>query len=208
MSGCEDGCGAKAAEAATTPAYVRTLWLVVFLNAGMFLIGLVITVTGGSVSVRADLLDFLGDALATGIGLLLVGRSRRVRSLASLWQGFALGVLGLFVLGTAFSRISGGVAPEPFGMSVYGVLGLCVNLGAALLLLKHRNGDASVRAIWLYSRNDAIGNLIVLAAAGLVVVSGSYWPDLIAGAAIAFLFLHSSVQIIRDSRRELREVLE
>ena len=208
MSGCEDGCGAKAVKAATTPAYVRTLWLVVFLNAGMFLIGLGITVTGGSVSVRADLLDFLGDALATGIGLLLVGRSRRVRSLASLWQGFALGVLGLFVLGTAFSRISGGVAPEPFGMSVYGVLGLCVNLGAALLLLKHRNGDASVRAIWLYSRNDAIGNLIVLAAAGLVVVSGSYWPDLIAGSAIAFLFLHSSVQIIRDSRRELREVLE
>ena len=66
MSGCEDGCGAKAVEAATTPAYVRTLWLVVFLNAGMFLIGLIITVTGGSVSVRADLLDFLGDALATG----------------------------------------------------------------------------------------------------------------------------------------------
>jgi Co/Zn/Cd efflux system component len=205
MSGCEDGCGAKAVEAATTPAYVRALWLVVILNAAMFMIGVVITVTGRSMSVRADLLDFLGDALATSIGLLLVGHPRRVRSMASLWQGLALGVLGLFVLGSALSRVSGGVAPEPLGMSFYGLLGLCVNLGAALLLLKHRKGDASVRAVWLYSRNDAIGNLVVLAAAGFVVATGSFWPDLVAGAAIALLFLHSSFQIIRDSRREIRE---
>jgi Co/Zn/Cd efflux system component len=62
-----------------------------------------------------------------------------------------------------------------------------------------------VRAVWLYSRNDAIGNLVVLAAAGFVVATGSFWPDLVAGAAIALLFLHSSFQIIRDSRREIRE---
>lgn len=203
MNDCGDGCGAKAVGAANTPAYIRTLWLVVAMNAAMFVIGVFVTATGGSVSVRSDLLDFLGDSVATGIGLLLVGRSASVRSMASLWQGLALGALGLFALGSAVARAFGGATPEPFGMGLYGVLGLCVNLGAALLLLKHRTGDASIRAVWLYSRNDAIGNVAVMAAAGLVALTATRWPDVVVGFGIAALFLHSSFEIIQDANREL-----
>jgi len=203
MNDCGDSCGARAVEAANTPAYVRTLWLVVAMNAAMFVVGVFVTATGGSVSVRSDLLDFLGDSVATGIGLLLVGRSASVRSMASLWQGLALGALGLFALGSAVSRAFGGATPEPYGMGLYGILGLGVNLSAALLLLKHRKGDASVRAVWLYSRNDAIGNVAVMAAAGLVALTATRWPDVVVGLGIAALFLHSSFEIIRDAQREL-----
>ncbi len=203
MSGCGDGCGARAVEAAKSPEYVRTLWLVVALNAAMFGIGVVVTATGGSVSVRSDLLDFLGDALATGIGLLLVSRRPRTRAIASLWQGLALGTLGLYALGSSVSRAFSGEVPEVFGMGLYGILGLAVNLGAALMLLKHRKGDASVRAVWLYSRNDAIGNLAVMGAAGLVALTATRWPDVVVGLGIAGLFLHSSSEIIRDARGEM-----
>lgn len=133
MAGCEDGCGAKAVEAANTPEYVRVLWLVVAMNAAMFLVGVVVTATGGSVSVRSDLLDFLGDALATGIGLLLVGKAAGIRATASLWQGLALGALGLFALGSAILRVFSGDVPEPFGMGLYGILGFAV--GAVRLTL-------------------------------------------------------------------------
>lgn len=205
MNDCGDGCGAKAVEAANTPAYVRTLWLVVAMNAAMFVVGVVVTATGGSVSVRSDLLDFLGDSVATGIGRLLVGRSALVRATASLWQGIALGALGIFALGSAIWRAFEGGAPEAYGMGLYGVLGLCVNMGAALLLLKHRKGDASVRAVWLYSRNDAIGNIAVMVAAALVALTANRWPDVVVGLGIAALFLHSATEIVRDSRRELSE---
>ena len=204
MDDC-DSCGAKAVAAADSPAYVRVLWLVVVLNAAMFVAGVFVALTGGSVSVRSDLLDFLGDAVATGIALLLVGRSARVRGIASLWQGIALGALGLFALGSAALRAFSGGVPEPLGMGVYGFLGLCVNVGAAVMLLKHRKGDANVRAVWLYSRNDAIGNLAVLAAAGLVVLTTSRWPDVVVGVGIAALFLHSAYEIIRGARREITE---
>ena len=70
MSGCGDGCGAKAAEGATG-GYRRALGLVVALNFAMFLIGAVIAIVGKSVSVQSDVLDFLGDSVATGMGLLL-----------------------------------------------------------------------------------------------------------------------------------------
>jgi Co/Zn/Cd efflux system component len=202
MSKCGDGCGAKAADGAM-PAYRRVLWLVVALNGGMFLIGAVVAVLGRSVSVQSDVLDFLGDSVATGMGLILAGRSPATRAKASLWQGLALGALSLFVLGGAFYRAFAGVMPEALGMGVYGALGLIVNLGSALLLIKHRNGDANVRAVWLYSRNDAIGNIGVLLAAGAVALLGRRWPDVAVGVAIAGLFLHSAYEIIRQSRREL-----
>ena len=204
MSDGFETCGAKAVEQSQSPAYVRALWIVVSLNAAMFVVGLVVTLSGSSVSVRADMLDFLGDAVATGVGLLLISKPPRTRAVAGLWQGLALGALGLFTLATAFGRVFGGEVPEPLGMGIYGILGLAVNLGAALMLLRHRHGDASARAVWLYSRNDAVGNLAVLAAAGLVLLMRSPWPDTVAGVAISLLFLHSAAEIIRGARREMR----
>ena len=202
--GCSDECSPKVDEGAS-PAFRRVLWLVVALNGGMFVVGAIVAFIGRSVSVQSDVLDFLGDALATGSGLLLAGRSRSTRAKASLWQGIALGALGVYVLISAIYRAYIGVLPEALGMSVYGILGLAVNLGSALLLLKHRSGDANVRAVWLYSRNDAIGNIAVLCAAGLVVLLGQRWPDVAAGLAIAGLFLQSAYAITLQSKAELKD---
>lgn len=205
MSGCGCSCGeVNKDEAGRNPAYVRTLWGVVVANGAMFLLGVVLALRSGSAAVGSDVLDFLGDAVATGIGLVLVGHSARTRARAALGQGLALGTLGLFVLGTAAWRLVRGEPPEPLAMGVYGVLGLAVNLGAALALLRHRHGDASVRAVWLYSRNDAIGNVAVLASAGAVALTASRWPDVLTAVAIALLFLHSAWGIVGAARRELR----
>ena len=78
-------------------------------------------------------------------------------------------------------------------------------VAAALVLIPHRKGDANVRAVWLFSRNDAIGNLAVVAAAALVAWTGTSWPDLVVAVVIAALFLHSSWSIVRDARADLRE---
>lgn len=37
-------------------------------------------------------------------------------------------------------------------MGVVGVLALLVNIVCAAVLLPHREGDANVRAVWLFSR--------------------------------------------------------
>jgi Co/Zn/Cd efflux system component len=198
-SACGDGCGDDLSEASRVPGYVGALRIVVALNAAMFVIGGALALNGRSVAVQADALDFLGDALATGIGLLLVGASVGTRSLVALWQGLALGALGVYTLGSALWRVIAAVAPDAMAMGAYGVLGLGVNLGSALLLLRHRHGDASVRAVWLYSRNDAIGNVAVLAAAGFVAGTATRWADLAVGGALAALFLHSAYEILRQS---------
>ena len=90
-------------------------------------------------------------------------------------------------------------------MGVLGLIALVVNVLAAVALIPHRTGDANVRAVWLFSRNDAIGNVAIIVAAGLVAWTGTAWPDLVVAAVIAGLFLQSSWTIIQDAQADLSE---
>jgi hypothetical protein len=113
--------------------------------------------------------------------------------------------LGLGVLAATIYRLLVLNEPEASLMNRFGLIALIVNIAAAWVLSKHREGDANVRAVWLFSRNDAIGNVAVIIAAGLVWFTESAWPDLIVAFGIAGLFLHSSFDTVRDARRELQE---
>ena len=88
-------------------------------------------------------------------------------------------------------------------MGLFGAIALAVNVLAVVVLIPHRAGDANVRAVWLFSRNDAIGNVAVLIAAGLVAWTRTPWPDLVVAAVIAGLFLQAAWSIIHDARGDL-----
>ncbi|MEO8557566.1 MAG: cation transporter, partial [Rhodospirillales bacterium] len=89
-------------------------------------------------------------------------------------------------------------------MGVVGGLALAANLGVAVLLFAHRQGDSNRRSVWLCTRNDAIGNLAVLAAAFGVFGTGTGWPDIAVAAIMAALALHSGWLVVRLALRELR----
>src|SRR5204862_3387121 len=95
-------------------------------------------------------------------------------------------------------------APDAVTMGWVATLGLAANVSAALLLLRFRDGDANVRSVWLCSRNDALGNIAVLCAAGVVAWTGTKWADLAVAAVMATLFLSTAWQITRQARGELR----
>lgn len=90
-------------------------------------------------------------------------------------------------------------------MSGFAIVAFFVNVLAAVVLIPHRKGDANMRAVWLFSRNDAIGNLAVVAAAALVWWLNSPWPDLLMAFVVAALFLQSAWSIIRDARQDLAQ---
>ena len=80
-------------------------------------------------------------------------------------KGLSLTLMGLFVFGsTAYHVFVLGV-PRAEIMGVVGFLALAANVASVLLLVRYKDGDANVRSVWLCSRNDAIGNVAVLAAA-------------------------------------------
>ena len=185
------------------PAYRRALWIVVLLNVGYGVVEMVGGFLAGSQALKADALDFIGDGLITFLGLLAIGWSLAWRARSALIQGVFLGVLGLGVLATTVWRVFTQTMPDATLMGVLGIVALVVNVLAVLPLMRFRKGDANMRAVWIFSRNDAIGNAAVVVAAGLVAWLGSGWPDLLVAFGIAGLFLHSSWSIIRDARADL-----
>ena len=153
---------------------------------------------------KADALDFLGDGSITFVGLLALGWAASTRARVALAQGIFLGALGIGVIAMATSRALNAILPEAELMGGIGILALIVNVTAAVILARFRgNGDAQARAIWLFSRNDALANVAVIIAAALVFALDSAWPDIIVAAGIAALFLQSAWEIIRDARKEL-----
>lgn len=197
--------GEDAAPAHQDPAYRRALWIVVILNLGYGVIEMVGGFWAGSQALKADALDFIGDGAITFLGLLAIGWSLAWRARSAMIQGVFLGLLGLGVIATTIWRAFAGTPPEAGLMGLFGLIALAVNVVAVLPLLRFRQGDANMRAVWLFSRNDAIGNAAVVVAAGLVWWLGSAWPDLLVALGIAGLFLHSSWSIIRDARADLQD---
>ena len=201
MAGC---CGHEARFDGVSADYKRRLWIVIALNAAMFVVEMAAGQLARSQALQADALDFLGDALTYGISLAVIGASLRVRSNAALLKAVSVLVMGLWVFGSTLWRVFYVAVPEAQIMGVVGVMALAANLASVALLVRYKDGDANVRSVWLCSRNDAIGNVAVMLAALGVWGTATGWPDLIVAGIMAALFLSSAFQIIRQALAERR----
>ncbi len=186
------------------PRYRRVLWLVIVINAAMFLVEMAAGHIAGSQALQADALDFLGDTLTYGMSLAVIGMPLIVRSRAAIVKGVSLFGMGLWVFGATASQVFQTGAPRAEIMGVIGFFALAANVASVLLLMRYKDGDANVRSVWLCSRNDAIGNVAVMVAALGVWGTATAWPDLIVAAIMAGLFITSAFQIMRQSAAELR----
>lgn len=187
------------------PGYRRVLWAVLAINAAMFLVEVAAGVAAGSASLQADALDFFGDSANYAISLFVIGLALRYRAMAALGKGISMGVFGLWVIGVVLWHLAHGTLPSAITMGAVGVAAFAANAASFGLLWAYRAGDANMRSAWICTRNDAIGNLAVLAAALGVFGTGSGWPDLIVAAIMAGLALQGAVTVIRQSVGEMRQ---
>ncbi len=200
MSGC---CSDDGRHAAVGSGVRRVLWWALALNATMFAVELGAGLAARSVALQADALDFLGDSANYGLSLAVLAMGPLWRSRAALVKGATLGAFGLWVLATTVDHALHQGVPHGETMGAVGLLALVVNVVVAWLLFRHRGGDANLRSAWLCSRNDAIGNLAVIAASAGVLGTGTAWPDLAVGAIIAALALSAAIAILRQATAEL-----
>lgn len=206
MACCHDsGCTSAASpEALNSPRWRRALWIALAVNAGFFVAEIVAGAAAGSAALQADALDFLGDAANYAISLGVVGLALTWRSRAALLKGGTMLVFALWVLGSTAWHAVYGTVPRAEVMGVVGFAALVANGGVALMLYRYRTGDANMRSVWICSRNDALGNLVVLLAAAGVFGTGTGWPDVTVAAVMGSLGLWGGWQIVGQARAELR----
>jgi cation diffusion facilitator family transporter len=201
-------CENKSCElTAMQESHGRLLWVVLVINAAMFLVEGGAGVMAQSTSLLADALDMLGDALVYGLTLFVLARSARWQAGAALAKGGFMLVFGLGVLGEAAYKAFHPVMPGVEIMGVIGVLALMANLVCFVLLYRSRSDNLNMRSTWLCSRNDLLANVGVLVAAAGSAILMSRWPDLLVGVVIASLFLSSALHVLRQARQALRTPL-
>jgi len=183
----------------------RVLWIVLVINALMFVVEGWAGLLAHSTSLLADALDMLGDALVYGFSLFVLARSVRWQAGAALAKGGFMLAFGLAVLGEAFYKALNPVMPSVETMGIVGGIALSANLVCFFLLYRHRSDNLNMSSTWLCSRNDLIANLGVLIAAGVTYLLASRWPDIIVGCIIAILFLRSAFSVLSQAIRALRQ---
>lgn len=185
---------------ADTDAERAVLVKLLAVNVAMFVIEWVVGWLAQSSGVIADSLDMLADALVYGVGLYAIGRAAVVKQRAARGSGIVQILLAAGILIDVGRRAVGGSEPQSALMFGVAVAALAANAYCLALLHRHRHGEVHLRASWIFSRSDVIANVGVIVAAGLVRVTGSRWPDLLIGAAIAAVVLAGGVQILRETR--------
>lgn len=197
-------CAGKSGKTALNdPKWRRVLWIALLINAGMFAVEIAAGVASDSRALQADALDFLGDAANYAISLGVAGMALAWRARAALFKAATMLAFGLGVLGATLWGFLNGTTPHAETMGVVGAAALAANVVVALMLYRWRTGDANMRSVWICSRNDAIGNLAVLAAALGVFGTGRGWPDLAVAAIMAGLAIWGSLEVFRQARGEL-----
>jgi cation diffusion facilitator family transporter len=195
-------CQATSTEAAGDR---KTLRIALGLNAAMFVIGMAAGVWAQSTSLMADALDMLADASSYGIALLAMTRGADFKRASSRWSGGVLLALGIGIVVEVARRAYGDSEPQGALMMVFSLLSLAVNITVLKMLGKFRQGEAHLRATWIFTRVDVIANVGVLASGLLVLLTGFGAIDLVVGAAIGLYVIKEAVEIVRDSGRSAQE---
>lgn len=201
---CCDHCQTSDPERGN-PSYRRALWIVLGINAVMFLVEIGAGLAAGSASLQADALDFLGDAANYGISLLVVGMALRYRAMAAFAKGVSMGAFGLWMIATVVWHAVQGTLPSAVMMGAVGFAALTANAVSFGILWFYRTGDANMRSAWICTRNDVLGNLAVLLAALGVFGTGAGWPDILVAATMAALALQGASTVLRQSVGEMRQ---
>lgn len=131
----------------------------------------------------------------------------RVEILAALFNGLTLWLIVGVIFAAAYQRFFHPPVVESFGMMIVAVLGLAVNIAAAVILHAGHHHNLNVRGAFLHVLSDAIGSVGAIAAGLIMMSTGWYLADPLISIFIGALILFSSWSLIRDSLSVLMQAV-
>lgn len=177
----------------------KLLWTVLLINLAFFFIEMTTGIISKSMGLVADSLDMLADSFVYGISLFAVGGSlKRKKNIAKTagWFQIILAIIGFFEIIRRFA--TGDSLPNFSTMIVVSIFALIANGLCLYLLQKSKSKEqAHMKASLIFTSNDIIINLGVIAAGTLVFVTETRYPDLIIGFIVFLLVLQGAIRILK-----------
>ena len=200
----------------TAGASPRRLAIVLALVATVLIAEVVTGLLTGSLALLADAGHMLTDTMGLVIALAAAHLSTRPPTDRSTWgmrraevigaalQAGMLAVVGVVVGVRAVIDL---VAPgeiEADGMLVMGAIGLVANI-VSMLILAGRDSSLNARAAFLEVVSDALGSVGVIAAAGVVALTGWTRADAVASLIIVALIVPRATSLLRSAGHVLMD---
>lgn len=178
-------------------AEAGTLRILLAINGLMFVFELVLGLFAQSTGLIADSLDMFADAAVYGLALYAVGKAASMKSRAAHVAGWLQLILAVGALSEVVRRFIFGSEPESTLMMGVGLIALVANVTCLVLISKKRDRGAHMTASYIFSANDVIANLGVIAAGILVAWTQSPYPDLVIGTIIGVIVLNGARRILQ-----------
>ncbi len=185
-----------------SPEKRKTLWVVLWLNVAIAIGFFAVGYFADSNALLANGLDNSSDAIVYALSLLALTRSRTWKRGAARFSGIMLLIFSAGVIFDAYRRFVEGSDPGGILMMAMAIIAGMVNLYCLRLLQKMENKDVNMRAATTFSFNDFISNGGIIIAGIIVMLTGTNWPDLVVGIAVACIALYGGIEILRDAHMD------
>lgn len=171
----------------------------------------------GSLALLADAGHMLSDSFSLFLALGAVWLAarpatarrtygfKRAEILAALLNGVTLVLIAVWIVYEAIGRFGDPPTIESDGMLAVALLGLLVNVIAAVILGRAQGDSLNVAAAFRHVIADLLGSVGVIAAALVILLTGWELADPLISVAIALLIVASAFTIVRDSVEILLE---
>jgi cobalt-zinc-cadmium efflux system protein len=180
-----------------SPEKRKTLWVVLWLNVAIAIGFFAVGYFADSNALLANGLDNSSDAIVYALSLLALTRSRTWKRGAARFSGIMLLIFSAGVIFDAYRRFVEGSDPGGILMMAMAFIAGMVNLYCLRLLQKMENKDVNMRAATTFSFNDFISNGGII-----MMLTGTNWPDLVVGIAVACIALYGGIEILRDAHMD------
>ena len=137
----------------------KVLWIILIINAVMFLVEFSGGIRAASLSLTGDSLDMLGDALVYGCSLYVIQKGKKAQARSAILKGGIMYLTAIAVFARAAYQLFAQTVPTAQLMSEIGLLALVANLICFLLLIRHRNDNINMSSVWLCSRMTLLPTL-------------------------------------------------
>jgi Co/Zn/Cd efflux system component len=167
------------------------------INILMGIVEIIASFFSSSSALLADSLDFFVDGVNYFSSLFILKKSTKIHEQVGKIKGYLMLFLGTGILVWASFKYLNGWIPKGEVMTAIGFLALIVNLLSTWLLQKFQNNSLDLRAVWLCTRNDALGNILIIIAGHLTLYFASPMPDIVVSIFMGVLILQSGLSIVQ-----------
>jgi cobalt-zinc-cadmium efflux system protein len=195
----------------------RALSIALAANAGFAVVEVVGGISFHSLALLADAAHMASDVVALVVALVAVALMdrpatarhsfglKRAEVLGAQFNGVVLVGVSVLIIVEAISRFGSPDDVRGAGVIAVASIGLVVNLGSALVLVRAEGHSLNMQGAFLHMAADAAGSVAAIVAGVAVVVWDATWVDPAASILIAVLVLWSAWGLLRDTTNVLLE---